>query len=256
MIHVYGANIDRNELKRTYVEPPKGAGSHYKAIQHGELIDAMDAAADDRGWKLTGGKFSLSKDRRGLAAAFDLTGGDLDAPEGQTLGMGVLTANDRRTPLKIVVGTTVACCNNGMVSGELILKMKHTIGKDLPGVLSDAFDRYATAAKMIESQVAAMRETGLSDRVANEVLMNAGRNGVMPWSMVGKVDAEYRKPTFAEHGRGTSWAMLNAFTHIVKACNPATQLSRISAFRGYLPVADREADDVATDAVVAMATAV
>ena len=57
----------------------------------------------------------------------------------------------------------------------------------------------------------------------------------MPWSRIGAVDKEYRQPTFAEHGRGTSWALLNAFTYTVKR-NPALkQMEQMNRFRELLP---------------------
>ena len=66
--------------------------------------------------------------------------------------------------------------------------------------------------------------------------MEAGRQRLMPWSRIGKVDAEYRKPTFAEHGQGPRYALLQAFTNQVKQNAPLTQMTSMDRFRGLLPV--------------------
>jgi len=80
-----------------------------------------------------------------------------------------------------------------------------------------------------------LRNNKLRPAQADEILMEAGRNRLMPWSRIGAVDKEYRNPTFAEHGRDTSWALLNAFTHTVKRNPPIEQMNQMNRFRALLP---------------------
>jgi hypothetical protein len=65
------------------------------------------------------------------------------------------------------------------------------------------------------------------------VLVEAGRRRIVPWSAVGKVDAEWREPRHEEFGERTGWSLYNAFTEIAKgfsmrkemlACDQARQL--------------------------------
>lgn len=212
----------------------KDAGRNFVPVKHGDLIDTIKATADARGWSIANGKFALTKDTLGLAAAWDLTIPGMDPPGGQSFGLGLLTANDRHKKLKLVVGTRVFCCNNGACTGEVVLSYTHTKGANLAGSVDEGFGRYVIAAEKVAALVAQMRETEIAPKVANDVLMEAGRRKLMPWSRIGAVDAEFRKPTFAEQGTGTAWAMFSAFTYVIQRCPPQTQMPNQNRFRELL----------------------
>lgn len=216
---------------------PRGAGRVWQGIPHGELCDTISDEVRSRGWKVTDAQFHVSKDQADMAAAFALSIPDIDAPEGQTFSLGLLTSNAMRRTLKIVVGTNVRVCNNGMATGEVVLRAKHTTGFDLIGNVEHAITAYEEKIRAIPALVAKMRETELPPDSAEHILMEAGRAGMMPWSRIGKVDEEYRHPTFAEHGKGTAWALMQAFTYIVKDNPPQFQMDQMNAFRRLLPIA-------------------
>ena len=134
--------------------------------------------------------------------------------------------------LGIIVGSVT-----GIVTISLVTSGKFD---DLENEIQDSLDEYRKQVIGIDQVVADLKETELPQKEADRVLMEAGRQRLMPWSRIGKVDAEYRKPTFAEHGQGTSYALLQAFTYHVKKNAPLTQMTSMNRFRELLPVAPAE----------------
>jgi hypothetical protein len=235
MITVFGANTTLEDLQRIpLVRPPK-AGAYWQGVPHGALVNTLSDEIRSRGWTITDQKFSLSKDKGDLVGAFGLKIKGVDAPEGQSLSLGFITSNMMRVSLKLLVGTNVAVCSNGMATGEIVMQRKHTHGFNMIQEIEYSLDQYIPRAHKINHIVEGLQETVLSSTRSDEILMEAGRNRLMPWSRIGAVDKEYRNPTFAEHGKDTSWALLNAFTHTVKRNPPLQQMEQMNRFRELLP---------------------
>lgn len=235
MITVYGQNTKLGQLADVEMVRPDEAGKRWQGVPHTDLAHTIINEVDSRGWGLGKMSFSLSKDQADLAGAFELFIPDLPAPEGQTFSLGVLSSNMRRRSLHITVGTNVTVCNNGMCTGEIILNKHHTKGLNLTESIEVALDDYLFSARRVEKMVEGLRARNITETEAEHVLMQAGRQGLMPWSRIGKVDKEYRAPTFADHDERTSWGLLNAFTHIAKANPIHNQMSDINDFRQLLP---------------------
>ena len=240
MITVFGANVSDQDLNSIPLERPQKAGNYWEGIQHGTLVHAFKDEIRSRGWNITEQRFSLSKDKADLAGAFSLEIEGVDPPEGQTLSIGFITSNAMRIATKVLVGANVMVCRNGMATGEIVMQKKHTHGFNLFQEIENSLDQYIPKAQKINHIVTSLRETELSATNADRVLMQAGRNRLMPWSRIGAVDKEYRNPTFAEHGKGTSWALLQAFTHTVKRNPPMQQMEQMNSFRELLPYRDEE----------------
>lgn len=250
MIHVHGKSITLNQLKKVKPSIPKTlqtrfdkgytSGMLWKPIPHHVLAKIIIDEVHRRGWKVLDSRFTLSKDQCDMAAAFDLhvPGVSSRMPKGQSLALGLLTSNAMRRPLKLVVGTTVAVCNNGMATGEILLKKKHTLNLDLAEELPPMLDRYLKKSRAIPKIVAGLKGYKLEPEEADHLILEAGRKDILPWNRISEVDREYRNPTFPEHGRDTSWALLQAFTYCIKATAVMSQMDRMVRFRKMLPTAE------------------
>ena len=237
MITVFGANTTANDLN---LDRPAKAGNYWEGIQHGTLVTAFQDEIRSRGWKITEERFSLSKDKADLAGAFSLEIEEVTPPEGQTLSIGFITSNAMRIATKVLVGANVTVCRNGLATGEIVMQKKHTHGFNLFQEIEHSLDQYIPKAQKINHIVKSFQECEISSTNVDRVLMEAGRKRLMPWSRIGSVDKEYRNPTFAEHGKGTSWALLNSFTHPVKRNPPMQQMEQMNSFRELLPYRDDE----------------
>ena len=240
MITVYDANTKLEDLHHIALRRPEKAGLRWQGIPHGALVKSLIAAIEKRGWEVKDTKFSVSPNETEMAGALNLKINDVKLPEGLSLSLGILTSNAMKRSLLMVAGANVACCLNGMATGQIVMRKKHTIGFNLENEIQDSLDEYRKQVIGIDQVVADLKETELPQKEADRVLMEAGRQRLMPWSRIGKVDAEFRKPTFAEHGQGTSYALLQAFTYHVKKNAPLTQMTSMNRFRELLPVAPAE----------------
>lgn len=235
MFTVFGSDTSLKEVMEQKCERPERAGRYWQGVSHKDLVLGLYDEISYRGWMVTEERYALSKSGSELAGALTLDSTDIDLPDGQTLSLGFLNSNAMKRSLRIVVGTNVVCCNNGMCTGEIVMARKHTKGMNLFDELAGAMNRYVTCAKNVKTTVAGLREAELSSKDAEHILMDAGRQKMMPWSRIGEVDAEYREPRFKEHGEDTSWALLNAFTYVVKKNPPLNQMGQINSFRALLP---------------------
>ena len=239
MITVYGANTTRADLAKVELQTPANAGSRWTPIPHRELTDTILDECHMRGWQVKEERYALGRHGADLAGALLLEGvKGVEVPTGQTLALGFLHSNARRRALQITVGSSVAVCNNGMCSGQLLMQHKHDGTFDLCDEVDAALDNYATHANTLADGVRALQRAELSPDMAGNILLTAGRKKLVCWSAIGKVDAEYRKPTFADHGKDNSWALLQAFTYAArKNINPTQQMQTYNAFRQLLPTA-------------------
>jgi len=233
---ICNANTTLEKVRQIPLVRPNHAKSFWQGIPHGMLIDAVEDECRTRNWTIEKSQFSLSVDGADLAGAFQLRVNDVTLPVGQALELGFLTSNMMRRKLKLVVGTRVFVCNNGMVSGDVVLCNKHTSGFDLFSALEGAMDTYHAKALELPGKIEALQQRELAPVEVEHLLVESGRQGIMPWSRIGQVDEEYRHPTFGDHAVPTSWGLLNAFTHIVKKCPTLTQMDQINEFRALLPV--------------------
>lgn len=245
MITVCGANIDRAGLHRIPVVRPRHAGRYWQGIQHGELVDTIISEAESRDWEILDSRFAVAGDGADLAGALWLKTPEVNAPQGQTLSLGMLTSNRMTRKLRLYVGTVIAVCNNGMATGDLLMNRRHTHRLELRDEIRRSLDEYVTKARQIGEISDRLRDRQLSDNEWSRILVEAGRRRIMAWSRLGQVDEEYREPRHDEHGRGTSWTGLQAFTEIVKKDPPLRQMDSQNRFRQLLPVASRDLTIVA-----------
>lgn len=233
---VYGKNITLDQLERIKLRPPKKHGARWQGIKHIDLVNTILTECKTRHWKVRGVELSVARQGADLAGAIMVDIPSLPQIPGQIYAIGFMHSNWKWRPLTIAVGTNVRVCNNGMVTGVHVLREKHEKNLDLAAQIHVGLDRYLEAAKDIKNQVDLMRARNLTEAEADHLLMQCGRQEIMPWNRVKLVDHEYRHPTFAEHSERTSWGLLNAFTYIVKQSPPQEQMDSINAFRRLLPV--------------------
>lgn len=225
--------VGREQLREMTIVQPKNAGRIWKGIQHGELVDAIANRLESNGIEVAGEQWYVAgQNRERMSGSMSLRIPDLEAPAGMEFSLGLHHGNDMAHALKFAVGLRVFVCSNGVVAGDFIVKRRHTNHFDLERVVNNGLDRYLEEIKEVRNTVDRMKErTYYTNHIPDEVLMDAGRNGLMPWSRIGQVDEEYRHPTFAETADHSAWGLYNAFTYVVQKCPPGHQIDAMSKFR-------------------------
>lgn len=232
MITVCGASVSLKALHNIKPVTPANAGRRWRPIEHGLLVDAIKQDVEGRGWKILDEKYSTARDGADMAGALLLGGvGTIAMPQGITLALGFLHSNARRAALSITVGASVTCCTNGLCTGNIILNRVHDRTVSLDTEINMAINQYVANVQHIPALVAELRKSTLTPGKAADILLQAGRRRLVGWAAIGRVDAEYRKPTFQEHGTGTAWALLNAFTYAARRnIAPTRQMAAYKEF--------------------------
>jgi hypothetical protein len=144
---------------------------------------------------------------------FQLTGGD-------DFGMvvGARNSHIKRFAAGLVAGSNVFVCDNLCFSGEVSLSRKHTrhILRDLGSVVAKAFGLISSLQKTQEERFSLYKQTELTDRHANDLLIRAMDCGAIAASKLPKVLEQWRTPNHPEFKDRTVWSLHNAFTEVYK----------------------------------------
>ena len=235
-----GRNMTDNELKLLPFTRPEFVSDRWQGVPHYDLVHTLETRMDAAGWRFSGRKVSIDDTGFDMVGAWDVKVPGIDEFSDQKLSIGFQHSNRCRRALRLLVGTTVLVCTNGMATGEVVLRRKHTTGLRLEVEIDEALYRYVDAAKLIKARTDAMKETELRPEQADHLLMEAGRKGLIGWSTLGAVSQEYLHPTFADNGSPTVWGLYNAFTHIIKKVSVNRQLDLMWKFQQMMPVKNAE----------------
>ena len=225
------------DLKEIPVTRPERAGNRWAGVQHYELATTIQHQLWNRGIGISGQQFGVDQSRQTMIAGYNLEFPGrlgINPIEGQTYSMAVQNNNALKYALTFAVGSVVLVCENGVVTGDFVVKRKHTTGLNLPEVVSHGIDQFIEEARHVEATVCQLHERRLTERQSDHLLMAAGRARLLPWSLVGQVQTEYQQPSHVEFAEPTGWGLLNAWNYVAKKLNPTRQLRSISRFRQLL----------------------
>lgn len=220
------------EIMSIDVERPEAAGSKWMGVRHGDLINGIEQQLQYRNINTTEKHFSVDESGASLIGYFNITSDDLPTIDGQKYMLGVRHSNDMRHPITLSIGTTITICHNGVITGEYILRRKHTKNLDLEQELFGAIRTVSEMLPRVSVGINMLRETPLDDY--ERVLVSGARNRLYPWSWIGKIDSEYRNPSENNPEcidfHGTKWGVYNAFNYIMREATPERQASSLYKF--------------------------
>ena len=238
MITVIGEkNYTDEQLKSCELVRPNGVSNRWQGIQHGELVTKLEERMDAAGWKFEDRKIAVDKTGFDMVGAWNLEVPGFSEMSDQKLAIGFAHSNRCKRALRLLVGSTVLVCTNGMATGEIVLAKKHTIGLSLESEIDEGLKRYLEAAEEIPLRSAALKTTEISEEQADHILMAAGRIGLVGFPILGQVSKEFLHPTYADNGDKTAWGLYSAFTHVIKKTCVNTQLDLIYKFQKMMPTA-------------------
>lgn len=237
MITVHGGkNFTDAELKNMELKRPVGVSDRWQGVAHYDLVKTLENRMDAAGWKFEDRILAVDKTGFDMVGAWNVSVPGIADMEDQKLAIGFSHSNCCKRSLRLLVGSVVRVCTNGLVSGEVVLTKKHTIGLDLDAEIDGGLTRYVEAAKQLKARTDALKETELADEQVDHILMEAGRNHLIGYCTLGRVSEEYFHPTFADNGSKTAWGLYNAFTHVIKKTCVNTQLDLMYKFQNLMPV--------------------
>jgi len=231
--------VSRDELMTLDVVRPKDAGQQWQGVHHGELAQAIVMQLEEREISIVSENWHVAgKDDARLTGSLNLEIPGLTPPEGMAYSLGVHHGNDTCHALKFAAGTQIFICSNGMVTGDFTLRRLHTSGFNLLSVVEEGLGNFMDEIPAIAPFIDTLKTRRFTEDTSNHILMEAGRQHLLPWSRIGMVDKEYHKPRFTGFEPGTAWGLYNAFTYTVQKSPAQEQISSMSRFRDLVLAVD------------------
>jgi hypothetical protein len=134
--------------------------------------------------------------------------------------LGLRQSYNKKFAPAVVMGKTVFICDNLAISGQYSIKRKNTtkIGLELPGLVRAATVKLLEVANQDDDRTDAYIGTPLAEERAAHAILQIHQTGGLPAQAIGKVWAEFRKPShdeyLNEYGDQTVWTLAQAITEI------------------------------------------
>jgi hypothetical protein len=205
---------------------PRGAGSYWREVNYRDLVNEVLAVAGDLYYQASDLTIATSSDQGEMVASVVLTHPDLVTEVGD-LSVAISTSNNRRRATTFHHGVIVG--DVGVPLGLYPLRARHTarvvVQRDVFQIVRDLMKRLPGIVKYYKNNVLTMRHRSLPEGQVQQLLMDAGRSRIMPWSRIGVIDR------LVGAGAVSAWALLLAFAKVAKTNPPLRQLWQIHQFR-------------------------
>jgi hypothetical protein len=128
--------------------------------------------------------------------------------------VGLRNSHDKRFPVGIAFGSRVFVCDNLAFIADHVVKRKHTLRalRDLPYLVGQLVEPLALQREAQAKTFAKYRERMLTDMLADHVIMELYRQGVVNIQRVPEIVEGFHKPPHEEWGDHTAWTLFNATT--------------------------------------------
>jgi hypothetical protein len=228
--HCGARKITREELRAIPV--PEGTKTH-QPLSHFEIVEVLEETLAFRHLQVVKDEYAVSADGMRMFGVMDLNS---QFAEGR-FSIGLRNSNDKSMRLALTAGYRVFVCDNMAFSGDFTpLHHKHTRNLELRDSISIAVDRIHRNFEMLEQQVRAMTDFGLTDNDAKLFIYRAFLENEIrgiPRNLMPLVHEHYFKPAIDAFVPRNLWSLSNAFTSAFKQLTPIRQFevtARLGAF--------------------------
>jgi hypothetical protein len=227
MVHSGGIPRTREELRDL---PTPAATDTWKPVPHWELVASLVEGLGQQGIAIAREQYATSHRDARLFGVLDLLIPNV-AESDYGMSLGLRGSNDKSLAIQAVAGARVFVCDNLAFSGDggtVVLRKKHTSRLDLSRVVPPAIDAYLEKACAFRLDIERMKDAGLTDGRAKEVIFDAfARSPILPRRLFPIVsglyfDDEEQRARFPDR---TLWSLNNAFTEAVKILKPEPQVN-------------------------------
>ena len=256
--------MNLEQLRQVPITEVGNRTSRWKGIQHAELAEEIERTVTQltdtvpmksqyivspNGATLIGG-FELAKKPDWMAANKPAPKGwdgsklepyTFPCDPGTGVSLGYWHGNDSQKALRILVGGRVFLCENGIVTGAVDFRRRHTKNLRLREFLQEGLaDFLPNLETQYEERIMPLTEEPMTSRKHERGMVEMGRQNIIPWRLMGRFDRLWTRATSGE-GIGwidpdsdwdpdswdfgaNKWDFYGAQTHIIKQLPPAQQL--------------------------------
>jgi hypothetical protein len=241
MINILGdkANTRRRSELSDKVGERTDVTERWKGVPHRELAEGIVEAVESHGIAVTSEKWYVDRSGWTMVGGLGLSiprKAKLAKLSGMEYAMGIMHSNDGRKAIRIAAGARVMVCENGVLTGSFLVKKRHTKHLELMDNLNEGVERLVAELAHTKAFVEALKGSKMDAGRVDRVSMEIGRRGLLPWSAVGKVDREYREPSFPvfKKDHGNAWGYYNAYNYVLQQVTPDRQIRSLDGVREVL----------------------
>lgn len=219
-----------DEIANIDVVRPDNAGNKWKGLRHIDLIESMTKLIQYNDMEIISQGQSVSEDGTSLIGYYQVDG---SMPEiaGQRYTIGYRHSNDMKHSITLSIGTTVMICHNGVITGEYIIRRKHTKNLNIEAEMFGAIQTVKNELFHVQPTIDYMRQKDMTYQYAS-LLLQGARQKLYPWSWIGKIDSECCEPSDdnPECDNSTAWGIYNGFNYVMRESNPERQYRSLHRF--------------------------
>lgn len=123
---------------------------------------------------------------------------------------------DKSLSIQIITGIEVCICTNGMTMGqvedEIRRKQTKNIDEDIYKIVYGGIDKMLGNFLAQDQRVKQLQNTEMTNRMADHIIMDCMRAGVINPAGVKDVWDKWDTPNYAEYKDRNAWSLANAFT--------------------------------------------
>ena len=198
---------------------PKPLGNQHVPVRFDEIITEFQKGIERHGWELTETEMLLSRQERNLLAVMKMLSPLNDSIGGfhSNIMLGLRASTHRFHSLQCVAGAQVTLCSNLLMAGEMfVVQRKFTSGLDLEKIIDHGLDKYKQQYTDLTEGVERLRKYKLSDFEAKSVVYDSIVNGLLPMSMMKRVNENYFEKVNEDCMPRSKWGLHNAYTRALK----------------------------------------
>lgn len=123
---------------------------------------------------------------------------------------------DKTLSIRLLTGIEVCICSNGLTMGhvedEIRRKQTKNVSDDIYGIVYGGIDRMLGDFKAQEDRINTLQNTEMTNRMADHIIMDSMRAGVINPAGVKDVWEKWDNPNYDEYKGRNAWSLVNAFT--------------------------------------------
>lgn len=188
---------------------------HYVALEQSlEIVKGfgLEPTRIDLGMTKEGARFFGTIDFSGRVIANGSSGG-------VSLAIGIRNSYDKSLSLGGCGGSRVFVCDNLAFAAEIVVTRLHTgnVLDDFCGRFQNALEEKLVPFEQREARrVSTYRSTRLEDFHARDIIVEAAKSEVIPWSHIRKVVEQWETPEHEEFEGRDLWSLYNGFTAVYR----------------------------------------
>lgn len=211
--------VERVALNQVEMPAPTRTHSPYP---HGDFIDLVEDELGRVNLHFGEQAYALNHEGAQMFGAAEVLGLTAIAEGIQTI-IGFRGSHDKTLTRGLLQGQDVMICDNLEFNGDFVIQLKHTpqnMSNRLRPSVRELVSGIQSRNDTQRVRVGRYQEAQVKDHVANHVIIQMLRQGVINTQRVEKVVNEYYEPSHTEHlnanGERTVWTLHNAATEALK----------------------------------------